>query len=173
MDEQLTTVTFWDAVTIRIPREWQVHPQPRGHFGCYEEADTGTVWVDFRVTPFEDGDLTGPAMFADMSRASFAAEADSDSDFRTYSLAPGHDVIHVRRTGEEDGDLLFFSDWHHMHIREGGLVFCHLNFVLLMALMDEPEGRKRAAMMEGELLGANIDWDRLMVAQRGESPPKA
>lgn len=155
-------VTFWDAVSIRIPEHWTCHRQPRGHWGCYDDAHPATVWVDFNVSLVDGADRPGPALVPD-EPGGRAWISDLSPPPATYALGPGHSVMHSVETAYDGDDdaMLFFSRWHHMHLRVGAVVFCHLTFVLPEAMVETREGQGLVPVFDRELLNAVIDWDRL------------
>lgn len=165
---QLKSVKFWDAVEFNIPAHWDLHLQPAGNWGCYNEAHPATIWVDFKPVIMGGGDLLGDAL---VLGEEFVARPFSsvDVDFKSQCIANGHGVMNIRSTEYDEDDLLRMSWWHHVQPREGGMLYCHLTLVLPEEFAQSPEGDAMSEILNLELANAVIDWNQLVMAEKQKS----
>ena len=170
--DRLKTVTFWDAITVRVPERWDCVQEPDGHWGCYEkDVDNGTLWIDFDVftIPTHEGDEESfRALVRDAADGLFEhiGQPREDRKRRTKRVdkAPDHLILSSASSSwdEEEGEELSFSRWHHMGMRKPHPILVHLTFVLPTHLLADTELAAFARRMDDELRDARIDWDSLV-----------
>ena len=163
---QMKEVTFWNFLTVKIPERWKCVRQTDGPWGGFEEeADTGTLWVDYDIftqeNPGED-DFRAAAREVVQGLAN-SLIANGEERVRRHELTekgPDHFLLHLveEAADQDDGTELLFLRWHHFGTFPSQTVLVHLTFVLSkLALMDD-EIRTLLETMDEELANARIGW---------------
>jgi hypothetical protein len=133
MGAKLKPVTFWNAISFRIPEQWQCIREPEGHWGCYDtDNDTGTVWVDFDMFRAPEGEQPSPINLFET--------AISEGMATSIEFPDGRRAVNVVKRGYDHGspEELLFSHWHHLGTSGPYFGVVHLTFVTPVELLTGP-----------------------------------
>jgi len=161
----LRTESFWNAIHMRVPRDWpaaELHGSDDDAPYKFDDPDPRarwTLWVNFTVFG-EPGD--GPGPFApDRFAQEVVEKALASGEYEDVSVDPLPDrpeeaVVRTIHSSVEDGEPLRHVTWNKITHTGDRTISSQFRWVVIQSVADSERGRALTDLLEAEALNALI-----------------